>query len=84
MREHGAFGGHELGAEGTELAAVGDVLVVEPLGESDDCDFDLGDRGVGFGELVVNVADLADAPEEVDRGGTRGGEVVADRGDLGG
>ena len=44
--EDGAFLREEFGAEGSELAAVGDVLVVHLAGEGYDGGFDLGDGGV--------------------------------------
>ena len=78
MGEDGALLGEQFGAEAAELAAVGDVLVVHLAGAGDDQVLDLGDGGVGGGEGVIEVADLADAPEEIDGGGAGGGKVIAD------
>ena len=82
--EDGAFLREEFGSEAAEFLAVGDVFVVHLAGAGGDGFFDLGNGGVLGGEGVVKLADLADAPEEVNGGGAGGGEVVADDGDFGG
>ncbi len=53
-------------------------------GESYYGGFDFGDGGVGGGEGVVEVANLRDAPEEIDGGGAGGGQGGADGFDFGG
>ena len=82
--EDGALPGKEVSAVGAEGLALGDVFVVEAVGEGDDGGLDCGDGGVGGGELSVEVADLGDAPEEVDGGGAGFGEGLADGLDFGG
>ena len=67
---------------GAHLFAGGDVLVVHAAGLGDDGGFDLRDGGVFCGEFVVEIADLVDAPEEVDGGGAGLGEGLRDDGDL--
>ena len=80
--EHGALLGQKRSAEGPGLAQVGDILVVEAAGEDDDGRLDFGDWGVGGRELVVEVAHLGDAPEQVDRRGAGLGQGVADEIDF--
>jgi hypothetical protein len=82
--EDGALFWQEVSAVGAEGFALLDVFVVEAVGEGYDLLFDLGDGRVGGCEFGVEVADLRDAPEEIDGGGARGGQVVADEGDFGG
>src|ERR1039458_6104624 len=84
MGEHGALLGEKSGTECAELAQVGDVLVVEAAGEGNDLLLDLRDGGVAGGELGVEVADLVDAPEDIDGGGAGFGEGAADIVDFGG
>ena len=67
---------------GAHLFAGGDVLVVHAAGFGDDGGFDLGDGVLFGGELVVEIADLVDAPEEIDGGGAGLGEGLRDDGDL--
>ena len=67
---------------GAHLLAGGDVLVVHAAGFGDDGGFDLGDRSFLCGEVVVEIADLVDAPEEIDGGGAGFGERLGDDGDF--
>src|ERR1700679_2920068 len=83
MGEDGALFGQEIGAEGSHLLAMRDVFVVETFGECDDSGLDLGDGGVFGRELVIEITDLADTPEEVDGSGAGRCERGADDGDLG-
>jgi hypothetical protein len=76
--EDGALLRKQSGAEGSKLAEVGDVLVVELAGEGDDGQLDLGDGRVPGCAGGVEVADLRDTPEEVDGGGAGCGEGLAD------
>jgi len=82
--EHGAFERKERCAVRAHLLAGSDVFVVHAAGLGDDGRFDFGNGSVFGGELVVEVADLVDAPEEVDGGGTGLGEGLRDDGDFGG
>jgi len=66
------------------LFAGGDVLVVHAAGFGDYCGFNFGDGAVFGSKLVVEVADLVDAPEEIDGGGASLGKGLGDDGDLGG
>jgi hypothetical protein len=84
VSEDGAFEWEERCAVSAHLFAGGDVLVVHAAGLGDDCGFDLGDGGVLCGELVVEGADLVDAPEEIDGGGPGFGEGLGDDSDFGG
>ena len=80
--EDGAFLGEEGCAVRSHLFAGGDVFVVHLAGFGDDGGLDFGDGGVFGGERVVEVADLVDAPEEVDGGGAGLGEGLGDDGDF--
>ena len=82
--EDGALFGEEGCAVGSHLLAGGDVFVVHAAGLGDDGGLDLGDGSVVLGEVVVEVADFVDAPEEVDCGGAGFGEGLGDDGDFGG
>ncbi len=80
--EDGAFLREERCAVGAHLFAGGDVFVVHAAGFGYYGGFDFGDGGVFCGEGVVEVADLVDAPEEIDGGGAGLGEGLGDDGDF--
>jgi hypothetical protein len=81
--EDGAFFREERSAVCAHLLAGCDVVVVHATGLGNDCGFDLGDGSVFCGELVVEAADLVDAPEEINGGGAGLGEGLCDDGDFG-
>jgi hypothetical protein len=82
MSEDSAFFGKQRCAVGAHLLAGSDVFVVHATGLGDDCGFNLGDGGVFCSELVVETADLFDAPEEIDGGGAGFGEGLGDDSDF--
>lgn len=65
-------------AVGSHLLAGGDIFVVHATGFGDNGGFDLGDGSIFGGQGVVEVANLLDAPEEIDRSGTSFGEGFCD------
>jgi len=80
--QDGTFTGEQGSAVRSHLFAGGDVFVVHATCLCDDRGFDLGDRGVFGGECVVEVADLVDAPEEIDGSGPGLREGFGDDRDL--
>ena len=84
VSQDGALLRQQVCAVRAERFALGDVLVVQPLGEFDDRRLDLGDRRVLRGELVEQIPHLPDPPEEVDGGRPSLRQRGADDLDFGG